>query len=82
MIQIIYDRIFCILEVTNFKLKMGLGCVLLNHYFRIGIVLVVTGRRSACHSAKSLFYIMFMNILAWGPQVSIVVVFLCNFSHG
>ena len=32
----------------------------------------VTGRRSACHSAESLFvneYITLMNITAWGPQV-------------
>ena len=26
----------------------------------------LTGRRSACHSAESL---LFMNIIAWGPQV-------------
>ena len=31
-----------------------------------------TGPRSACHSAKSLNLILFMNIIAWGPQVSFV----------
>ena len=26
-----------------------------------------TGQRSACHSAES---VMFMNIIAWGPQIN------------
>ena len=30
---------------------------------------MVTGRRSACHSAESL---LFMNIVAWGPQFAVV----------
>ena len=34
---------------------------------------VITGRRSACHSAESLFYI-FMNIIDWGLQVRLVIV--------
>ena len=29
-------------------------------------LLVITGPRSACHSTESL---LFMNIIAWGPQV-------------
>ena len=36
-----------------------------------------TGPRSACHSAES---IMFMNIIAWGPQVSNG--FACQYATG